>query len=259
MMMVPFIDLANHRVPLPTEVPCFPVELVRTFGDECVVLRAPRDLRSEDEVLITYCYDGNSHLLLDYGFAEEARAGQLGSEALWLDSEASLEVVHAGFDDLGLERTVAELARRRMCSEAADADDLRSTSVGLHRSEVRAALVDACEAALARMPTTLEADRKEMAQLAGAVEADRKEMAQLAGAVEAGREEMAQLAGAGETEETTGLRRATALTYRAGQKALLLQAIEVLRRGLDGMHAAAVASPESRAAVLKSLIELKGI
>ena len=33
-----------------------------------------------DEVFITYAYDGNDHLLLDYGFAEEARPGQLGSE-----------------------------------------------------------------------------------------------------------------------------------------------------------------------------------
>ena len=44
MCMVPFVDLANHRVPLPDEVPCFPVDLVRTVGEECVVLRAPRDL-----------------------------------------------------------------------------------------------------------------------------------------------------------------------------------------------------------------------
>ena len=44
------------------------------------VLRAPRDLQADEEVLITYGYDGNDHLLLDYGFAEEARRGQLGSE-----------------------------------------------------------------------------------------------------------------------------------------------------------------------------------
>ena len=37
MCMVPFVDLANHRVPLPDEVPCFPVDLVRSFGEECVV------------------------------------------------------------------------------------------------------------------------------------------------------------------------------------------------------------------------------
>ena len=36
MCMVPFVDLANHRVPLPDEVPCFPVDLVRDPGAECV-------------------------------------------------------------------------------------------------------------------------------------------------------------------------------------------------------------------------------
>ena len=65
MCMVPFIDLANHRVPLADEVPCFPVDLVRDPGAECVVLRAPRDLAIDEEVLITYGYDGNDHLLLD--------------------------------------------------------------------------------------------------------------------------------------------------------------------------------------------------
>ena len=39
MCMVPFVDLANHRVPLPGEVPCFPVHLERSFGEECVVSR----------------------------------------------------------------------------------------------------------------------------------------------------------------------------------------------------------------------------
>ena len=102
MCMVPFVDLANHRVPLPDEVPCFPVDLVRSIGDECVVLRAPRDLAAGNEVTITYGYDGNDHLLLDYGFAEAARPGQLGSESLWLDGGVCLEVVHAVPDDLGL-------------------------------------------------------------------------------------------------------------------------------------------------------------
>ena len=36
------------------------------------VLRAPRDLEADDEVFITYGYDGNDHLLLDYGFVPPA-------------------------------------------------------------------------------------------------------------------------------------------------------------------------------------------
>ena len=39
MCMVPFVDLANHRVPLADEVPCFPVDLVTAYGQECVVRR----------------------------------------------------------------------------------------------------------------------------------------------------------------------------------------------------------------------------
>ena len=199
MCMVPFIDLANHQVPLPEEVPCFPVDLVRTFGEECVVLRAPRDLQQHDEVLITYADDGNDHLLLDYGFAEEARTGQLGSETVWLDDDLALELVHAVPDDLGLDLTLEKLVRRARIRSggSADADDRQL------ELEVRAALVERCEAALERMPTTLEADREAISEAVGGGDAD-----------------------------ASG-RLAAALTYRVVKKALLLKSVEVLRRGLD--------------------------
>ena len=153
-----------------------------------------------DEVLITYGYDGNDHLLLDYGFAEAARAGQLGSETLWLDGELALEVVHAVPDDLGLEHTVEKLTRRARSRNGgggtSGSDDANKLEL-----EVRAALVDACEAALRRMPTTLEEDREALAQISG---------------------------GRGDADPLG--RRAAALTYRMGQKELLVKSIEVLWR-----------------------------
>lgn len=220
MCMVPFVDLANHRVPLPEEVPCFPVDL--DHGEEDVVLRAPRDLATDEEVLITYGYDGNEHLLLDYGFAEAARAGQLGSETLWLDDEIALEVVHAVPEDLGLDLTVDKLTKRACSRSGGDATATSDAeAVGI---EVRAALVGACEAALGAMPTTLEADQEALAQLS---------------------------AGGGEEEADPLGRRAAALTYRTGQKALLVKSIEVLRRGLDGEES--TPSAERRAELLDSL------
>jgi len=216
MCMVPLIDMANHRTPQQSEVACFPVDLDRTIGAERVVLRAPMDLEQGAEVYITYGYNGNDHLLLDYGFAEAPRAGQLGSESLWLDADRALEVVLA-VEDLGLEKTVGGLARRVMRDAASSAEGTAAASPKAASeamslddvsSAVRGALVLACAAALKRMPTTLSADEEELRNPG---------------------------------EGAFSPRRHAALTYRVAQKQYLARSIELLR----GMGDCAPASEDS--------------
>ena len=144
--MVPFIDLANHQTPVAGELACEPVELQRKGGHEGVVLRAPSDLKRGSEVFITYRYDGNEGLLLDYGFAEERREGSLGTTTVWLEDDVAL-----GTDELD-ECAVAMLTQRLRKTYA------EGTSIS---DAVRLWLVDACEAALRRMPTAARDDRIE--------------------------------------------------------------------------------------------------
>ena len=143
-----------------------------------------------------------------------------------------LQVVHAVPEDLGIERTVEQLTkralRRRGGGTGAGKEEAEEASVQL---EVRAALVDACEAALNRMGSSLEADVAE-------------------------REERRQLAAKEDEDgnDPTEARRSMALTYRAGKKALLVQSIEVLRRGLPSSQSGGDSpSADKQAELLEAL------
>jgi hypothetical protein len=67
MSLVPIVDLANHRTPSRRAAGVAPIEPVSLAADGGVRLVAAKELRAGDEVHITYRYEGNGKLLLDYG------------------------------------------------------------------------------------------------------------------------------------------------------------------------------------------------
>ena len=73
MCLVPVVDLANHRTPAlrgRADAPSREPVALSDDGGGAVTLTAAADLAAGDEVTITYRYEGNAQLLLDYGFAE---------------------------------------------------------------------------------------------------------------------------------------------------------------------------------------------
>lgn len=93
MCLVPVVDLANHRTPPRrgrADAAAAPVALSREDGG-AITLAAAADLAAGEEVTITYRYEGNGQLLLDYGFAEHLApdAQQPSFEPLALPSLAS--------------------------------------------------------------------------------------------------------------------------------------------------------------------------
>lgn len=165
MCLVPLIDLANHRTPPRHRAGggAHDVEPVALSLDEqAVTLVARCDLAAGSEVFICYRYDGNGRLLADYGFAELIDADEQPSyEQLRVplqplqpeqpeqqaDDEATLVL---GTDEL--DAAALATLRLRVADDAAGAG-----------GAVCAALLAACEAELARAPTTEVDDREALA------------------------------------------------------------------------------------------------
>ena len=76
--------MATHHKPLTTNHSLLTTHQVQP------ATAAPRDLGAGEEVLITYRHEGNAPLLLDYGFAETRRPGQLDSELVWLTNDMAI-------------------------------------------------------------------------------------------------------------------------------------------------------------------------
>jgi len=162
MSLVPVVDLANHRTPprrsaMDGEL----LEPVALGSDgESVALVARSDLRTGEEVCLTYRHEGNGQLLLHYGFAEMICADQPCFETLRLGASSTplAAALHLGSD----EADAAALAalRRHLVDGGAEGEAASALDTG-----VCSALAAACEAELRRMPTSEEEDARELASL----------------------------------------------------------------------------------------------
>ena len=106
LQLVPLFDMCNHCGPANTAPGADDAEKrephVVLTADQMVVLCAPSALQAGEEVLFSYCDEGNARLLLDYGFAMDNSAATSAATSAAAQPERAAAPLYGSGEPLSL-------------------------------------------------------------------------------------------------------------------------------------------------------------